>query len=123
MASTPADAVATFERPMYRPDDAFGMMSVISAQSTARKMPAESPYSSAPTKASGSDRRERRRCASPTAPSAQRDVDHPLAADAVGDPRRRDDRDRPCPTATSPTSGMKTRPASSSLERPCVRAR
>ena len=33
------DAVATFERPMYRPDDAFGMMSVMSAQSTARNVP------------------------------------------------------------------------------------
>ena len=34
-----AEAVATLLMPMYRPDDAFGMMSVISAQSTARKIP------------------------------------------------------------------------------------
>ena len=35
--TTPVVAVATFVIPMYRPDEAFGMMSVISAQSTARK--------------------------------------------------------------------------------------
>ena len=43
IASTPADAVATFDSPMYRPDEAFGMMSVMSAQSTARNIPAEMP--------------------------------------------------------------------------------
>ena len=32
----PADAVATFEMPMYRPLVALGMMSVMSAQSTTR---------------------------------------------------------------------------------------
>ena len=56
-ARTPADAVATFERPMYRPDDAFGMMSVMSAQSTARNIPAEIPYSRAPPNAIGEHRR------------------------------------------------------------------
>ena len=45
--------VATFERPMYRPDEARGMMSVISAQSTARNVPAEAPKSAAPTTATG----------------------------------------------------------------------
>ena len=30
------DCVATLDNPMYRPDAAYGMMSVISAQSTAR---------------------------------------------------------------------------------------
>ena len=39
--------VATFERPMYRPDEARGMMSVISAQSTAMKIPPPIPYRSA----------------------------------------------------------------------------
>ena len=42
-ARMPAEAVATFDRPMYRPDEAFGMMSVMSAQSTARNIPAEIP--------------------------------------------------------------------------------
>ena len=42
------EAVTTFERPMYRPDDALGMMSVISAQSTARNVPCEAPKSAAP---------------------------------------------------------------------------
>jgi hypothetical protein len=52
-ASSDAEPVATFERPMYRPDDALGMMSVISAQSTARNMPAEAPKRSPPNSASG----------------------------------------------------------------------
>ena len=42
-ASDPVAAVATLEIPMYRPDAAFGMMSVMSAQSTARKIPAPMP--------------------------------------------------------------------------------
>ena len=42
-ASGPETAVATFEMPMYRPVVALGMMSVISAQSTARNAPVEIP--------------------------------------------------------------------------------
>ena len=41
--------VATFERPMYRPAEARGMMSVISAQSTARNIPLAAPNRAAPT--------------------------------------------------------------------------
>ena len=55
IARTPDDAVATFDRPMYRPDDAFGMMSVMSAQSTARKIPVDRPKITVPTSASGKD--------------------------------------------------------------------
>jgi hypothetical protein len=52
-AITVDDVVATFDRPMCRPDDAFGMMSVISAQSTARKVPADAPNKAPPTIANG----------------------------------------------------------------------
>ena len=52
-ASSVDELVATFDRPMYRPDEALGMMSVISAQSTARNVPADAPNSAAPTTASG----------------------------------------------------------------------
>ena len=38
---------------MYRPDEARGMMSVISAQSTARNVPWEAPNRAAPTIANG----------------------------------------------------------------------
>jgi hypothetical protein len=51
IARIPADPVATLDRPMYLPLDAFGMMSVMSAQSTARNMPAETPYRTAPIRA------------------------------------------------------------------------
>src|SRR5689334_24030072 len=47
------DAVTTLDRPMYRPDDALGMMSVISAQSTARNVPCDAPKTVAPTAAKG----------------------------------------------------------------------
>jgi hypothetical protein len=47
------DAVTTFESPMYRPDAAFGMISVISAQSTERKIPWEEPKTAAPRTATG----------------------------------------------------------------------
>ena len=57
IARTPDEAVATLERPMYRPDEAFGMMSVMSAQSTARKMPAERPNIPAPDRRNGDARR------------------------------------------------------------------
>src|SRR4029079_9751232 len=40
---------------MYGPADARGMMSVISAQSTARNMPLDAPNSAAPTKATWID--------------------------------------------------------------------
>ncbi len=50
-AKAPADAVATLLMPMYRPDDALGMMSVMSAQSTARKAPAPTATSRIPTSA------------------------------------------------------------------------
>jgi hypothetical protein len=49
IAASPFVAVATFETPMYRPDEARGMISVISAQSTARKLPAPTPMKIAPT--------------------------------------------------------------------------
>ena len=45
--------MATFDRPMYRPDDAFGMMSVISAQSTARKIPADDAEQQRPDEGDG----------------------------------------------------------------------
>jgi hypothetical protein len=47
------DAVTTFDKPMYRPEEARGMMSVISAQSTARNVPCDAPKSAAPMTASG----------------------------------------------------------------------
>ena len=40
---------------MYRPDEAFGMMSVMSAQSTARKIPVERPNRLVPIRATGND--------------------------------------------------------------------
>ena len=40
--------MTTFDRPMYRPDAAFGMMSVISAQSTDRNVPCDAPMSAVP---------------------------------------------------------------------------
>jgi hypothetical protein len=46
------DAVTTLDRPMYRPDAAFGMMSVMSAQSTDRNVPCDDPRSAAPRVAS-----------------------------------------------------------------------
>ena len=39
--------------PMNRPDDAFGMMSVMSAQSTARNVPEAMPMSSTPATRTG----------------------------------------------------------------------
>ena len=53
------NAVTTLLMPMYRPDSAFGMMSVISAQSTARKMPAATPTGTTPTSATGGTARRR----------------------------------------------------------------
>ena len=82
--------VATFDRPMYRPDEARGMMSVISAQSTARNVPAEAPKSAAPTTATG-DRPERG--ASQDDPDEADDaarVDDRLAADPIREPRARE---------------------------------
>ena len=94
-AITPFVAVATFEMPMYRPDEAFGMMSVMSAQSTARKLPAadadedrpdeQRPGSTAPARTIVHARPRR---------STQADVDDPLAADPVREPGGRDRRDR-----------------------------
>ena len=52
-ATVPASPVATLLRPMYRPEAALGMMSVMSAQSTARKVPAARPMRTAPTSATG----------------------------------------------------------------------
>ena len=49
----PAEAVATLEMPMYRPVEAFGTRSLIRAQSTARKAPAEIAKSAAPRSATG----------------------------------------------------------------------
>ena len=40
---------------MYRPDEALGMMSVMSAQSTARKLPAPTPMRMAPPMKTGID--------------------------------------------------------------------
>ena len=47
--------VATLLMPMYRPAEARGMMSVMSAQSTARKMPFAAPNSVPPMIATGTD--------------------------------------------------------------------
>ena len=55
-ATVPASPVATLLRPMYRPVAALGMMSVMSAQSTARKVPAARPMRTAPTSATGTPR-------------------------------------------------------------------
>jgi hypothetical protein len=52
-AATPLVAVAMFEMPMYRPADALGMMSVRSAQSTARKLPPPMPTKIAPIARTG----------------------------------------------------------------------
>ena len=52
-AATAFVAVAMFEIPMYRPADAFGMMSVRSAQSTARKLPPPMPTRIAPIASAG----------------------------------------------------------------------
>ena len=52
---TPLVAVATLEMPMYRPAEALGMMSVISAQSTARKLPVPTPIRIAPPMNTGMD--------------------------------------------------------------------
>ena len=54
-AITPFVAVATLEMPMYRPADALGMMSVISAQSTDRKLPSPTPMRMAPPMKTGID--------------------------------------------------------------------
>ncbi len=43
----PAPATAMLLMPMYRPDSALGMMSVISAQSTPRKTPLQMPIGTA----------------------------------------------------------------------------
>ena len=67
---TPLVAVATFEMPMYRPDEALGMMSVISAQSTARKLPVPTPMRIAPPMNTGIDG-ARAQMAIPTAATAQ----------------------------------------------------
>ena len=100
-ASTPLVAVATFEMPMYRPDDALGMMSVISAQSTARKLPSADAHEDRPAD-EDRDRDGARapQIVMPMPRDQARRVDHGLAADAVGDLRRRDGRDRPCTIAT-----------------------
>ena len=55
---------------MYRPDAAFGMMSVISAQSTARKVPCEAPKSAAPRIATLTSGANAAMIPSPSAPSA-----------------------------------------------------
>ena len=62
--------VATLLIPMKRPDAALGMMSVISAQSTARKVPAPRPTPTAPAMAT-STRGASARTAIPIAPSRQ----------------------------------------------------
>src|SRR6266545_6643719 len=64
------DAVTTFDRPMYRPDEAFGMMSVMSAQSTERKVPWEAPNRAAPTVATRTFG-DAAMIATPTAPSTE----------------------------------------------------
>ena len=46
-AIAPDEPVTTLLIPMYRPDSAFGMMSVMSAQSTARKIPDATPTGTA----------------------------------------------------------------------------
>jgi hypothetical protein len=50
-ASSPDEPVATLLRPMYRPAEARGMISVISAQSTARNEPAATAKRAAPATA------------------------------------------------------------------------
>ena len=56
--------------PMYRPDAAFGMMSVISAQSTARNVPDATPIATTPSTNTSIDG-ENAVTAMPTAPIAQ----------------------------------------------------
>ena len=90
-AMTVDDVVATLERPMYRPAEAFGMMSVISAQSTARNVPAAAPNSTPRRSPAGSARSRDEPL--PDAADRARRVDHRLAPDPVGQPRRRHDRD------------------------------
>ena len=85
------EAVTTFDRPMYRPEAAFGMMSVISAQSTARNVPCDAPKSAAPTVATGTFGAT---AINADAERAERgaDVDDGLPADPIGQSGRRDDR-------------------------------
>ena len=49
----PAEAVATLDIPMYRPVEALGTISLMSAQSTARKAPADTANIAAPISAIG----------------------------------------------------------------------
>ena len=56
---------------MYRPDAAFGMMSVMSAQSTARNVPDATPMSTTPASTTTPTRRRDRDDDIPTAPIAQ----------------------------------------------------
>ena len=83
-----AEPVATLLMPMYRPADALGMMSVISAQSTARNVPFAAPNSAAPTRAMGIDGVSAMIAAPDGAAGAGRE-DQRLAPDAVGQPRGR----------------------------------
>ena len=96
------------------------MMSVMSAQSTARNVPAEIPYSSAPANAIGRTGAAAV-MARPVAPNAQ------LAQMTGLRPTRSEIRaagttELTVPSATSATSGMRTSPASVS-PRPMARAR
>ena len=85
------------------------MMSVMSAQSTARNIPAEMPYSSAPRKAIGR-LGAAATIARPTAPTAQLAQMTALAPDPVRDPAPPARPTTTVPSATSATSGMKTMP-------------
>jgi len=67
-AKVPAEAVATLEIPIYRPVEAFGTMSLIRAQSTARNAPADPAKMAAPNIATGSTGATAPR-ARPTAPA------------------------------------------------------
>ena len=68
------------------------MMSVMSAQSTARNVPADAPNSAPPTIASGTVGASAAISDADAADDAAR-VDDGLAADPVGQPGARDDRD------------------------------
>ena len=92
-ATGPAMAVPMLDRPMYRPALALGMMSVISAQSTARNAPTAIADGDQEHQADRDGRRDHQAAHAHGADGA-RGPDHPLAPDAIGDPCGRQDGER-----------------------------
>ena len=92
VAIAPDEPVTTLLMPMYRPDSAFGMMSVMSAQSTARKIPDATPIGTANARARPVDGRQHEED-HPAEPDDRRGVDHPLLADPARHPARRHGRE------------------------------